>query len=124
MRIGEDDMTMINTQMQRRRAMLALGALAAVALAPQAASAQAGLEGVWKITNITATGANASVNASPQPSQMILTRGYYSFVQVASPTPRKASPNAANPARLTDAEKLARYEEWNAFAANAGTYEV
>jgi hypothetical protein len=25
---------------------------------------------------------------------------------------------------LTDAEKIARYEQWNPFIANAGTYEV
>ena len=31
---------------------------------------------------------------------------------------------AADAAKLTDAEKIARYEAWRALTANAGTYEV
>jgi hypothetical protein len=29
-----------------------------------------------------------------------------------------------DPEKLTDAEKIARYDEWAPFAASAGTYEV
>lgn len=32
--------------------------------------------------------------------------------------------NPRAPAKLTDAEKMTRYEAWAQFTANAGTYEV
>jgi len=38
--------------------------------------------------------------------------------------PRKPSPPAADPGQLTDAEKIARYDEWIPFGASAGTYEA
>ncbi|CAN5804677.1 hypothetical protein BH18ACI5_BH18ACI5_05850 [soil metagenome] len=39
-------------------------------------------------------------------------------------TPRKDLPTAQDPEKLTDAEKMARYEAWELLTANAGTYEI
>ena len=38
--------------------------------------------------------------------------------------PRTAAAAAKDPSNLTDAEKIARYEQWAQFIANAGTYEL
>ena len=38
--------------------------------------------------------------------------------------PRAAVAPAKDPQNLTDAEKIARYEQWRPFTANAGTYEI
>jgi hypothetical protein len=38
--------------------------------------------------------------------------------------PRAAVAPAKDPRNLTDAEKIARYEQWGPFIATAGTYEV
>lgn len=82
------------------------------------------LEGVWKVAEIVTTGANAATNSSPQPSLVIFARGHYSYLSVNGTTPRPSAAPARDSAKLTDAEKIARYEEWNNFTANAGTYEV
>ena len=82
------------------------------------------IDGAWKITEIVTTGANAATNASPQPSLIIFARGHYSWLHIGSATPRKQRAAAATPGRLTDAEKIAAYEERNPFTANSGTYEV
>jgi hypothetical protein len=82
------------------------------------------LDGVWKITEVITTGANAATNATPQPSLIIFARGHYSFVSVSGTQPRPTYPPPNDPSKLTDAEKLARFEQWNPFTANAGTFEV
>jgi len=92
----------------------------------QAAFAQDGLtakslEGVWKVTKVVTAGV---VNSNPQPGLLIITRGYYSALRVNGSEPRKQAPEPKDPKKLTDAEKLARYEEWAPYAASAGTYEV
>ena len=38
--------------------------------------------------------------------------------------PRKQAPEPKDPSHLTDAEKIALYNEWAAYGASAGTYEV
>jgi hypothetical protein len=43
---------------------------------------------------------------------------------VNSTAPRKSFGNAANAEKLTDAEKMARYDAWVDFTANTGTYQV
>ena len=93
------------------------------ALAQPAPTAQS-FEGVWKVTKVVKTGADAGVNIHPQPSLQIFYRGYYSIVRDISSEPRQPSPAAQNPTTLTDEEKIARYAEWAPFAASAGTYEV
>ena len=92
---------------------------------PQFSHAQGGsLEGAWRVSEVVVTGANASTNRSPQPGLFLFTGRHYSIVTVNGTAPRKETAAAANPAQLTDAEKLARYEAWRPFTANSGTYEV
>jgi len=88
----------------------------------QAGVAAASVEGVWRIAEVTTTGANAATNASPQPSLIIFARGHYAYLSVTQPRAKYEAPK--DPANLTDAEKIARYQQWNPFTANAGTYEL
>jgi len=60
----------------------------------------------------------------PQPGLIIFTKGYYSSMVVRASQPRATVAPAKDPANLTDAEKIARYEQWSPFTANSGTYEV
>jgi len=87
-------------------------------------SAAGSLEGVWKIVETVTTGADAATITDPQPSLVIFTKGHYGVLSVhgAQPRPQFAPPK--DPNKLTDAEKIARYEQWSRFTANAGTYEV
>src|SRR5215469_4593283 len=103
---------------------LALPILAAFifAVSGQAAFAQGALtaksfEGVWKVTRVVKTGANASTDTHPQPSLTIFYRGYYSVIRDNSSEPRKQSPEAKDPTKLTAAEKIAKYDEWAPFTA-------
>ena len=86
------------------------------------------LEGVWKVTEVVLPASNANEKptsmTSPQPGLLIFTKGYYSGIAVTGSQPRTAAAAAKDPSNLTDAEKIARYELWNQFLANAGTYEV
>jgi hypothetical protein len=108
-----------------RHALVTLLVLVPAVASPQTKPAAPSLEGVWRITEIVTTGANAVSNTKPQPSLVIFTRGgHYSYVTVNGTTPRPKFAPAKDPAKLTDAEKLARFEQWNPFAANAGTYQV
>jgi hypothetical protein len=79
------------------------------------------VEGVWKRTSVVVTGANPS-NTIPRTSVYIYTKRHYSHVFEGQP--RKPLPPPKDPAKLTDAEKLARYEAWSPFTAHAGTYEM
>jgi hypothetical protein len=79
---------------------------------------------VWKIVESVTTGSNASTISNPQPSLLIFTKGHYSIIMVPGAQPRPQFAPAKDPTKLTDAEKIARYEQWYRFAANAGTYEV
>lgn len=90
----------------------------------QGRAAAPSVEGVWKIAEVVTTGANAATNGSPQPSLIIFARGHYSYVSVNGATQRPTVAAAKDPNKLTDAEKIARYEQWNPFSANAGTYDV
>ncbi|SRR6266545_690199 len=86
------------------------------------------LEGVWKVAEVVEPASNANEKGtsitSPQPGLLIFTKGYYSSIAVTADQPRAAVAPAKDPRNLTDAEKLARYEQWRPFIANAGTYEV
>jgi len=108
----------------RNSAVMGLLTAAALLTAPQAAlAAGKGLEGVWKVTDVTVTGANPTTNPSPQANVYIFTHGHYSQIADTSRTPRTAAPvkDQANP---TDAEKLAKFQEWSSVIAQAGTYEL
>jgi hypothetical protein len=101
--------------------------LAMFLLVPMVASAQGAaspIDGVWKVTEVVTTGANAATVTNAQPGIVIFTRGYYSWVSVNGTAARTQSAAAKDPAKLTDAEKVARYAEWNPFTANSGTYET
>jgi hypothetical protein len=65
-----------------------------------------------------------AVITNPQPSLIIFSRGYYSEVFVRGEKPRAEVAPAKDPQNLTDEEKIARYEQWRQFAANAGTYQI
>lgn len=108
--------------MTRRAALLTLALLVPVVAAAQTPASP--IDGVWKITSVVTTGANASSVTAAQPALLIFARGYYSWVSVNGSTPRTQSPAAKEPGKLTDAEKVARYNEWNAFTANSGTFEI
>jgi hypothetical protein len=82
----------------------------------------ASIQGAWKLTEVVTTGANAATNASPQPSLYIFTGSHYSVVSVDSQQPRVNVQPAKVPGKLTDAEKLSRYEIWAPFTAQSGTY--
>ena len=88
------------------------------------AAATPAVQGVWKVSDIVATGANATTNNSPQPSLVIFTAGHYSYLSVNSVAERPVVPPAKDPAKLTDAEKIARFEQWNPFTAQSGTYQI
>jgi hypothetical protein len=106
-----------------RRALVALATTLSLVASPALAQSAAALEGVWKVTKVVATGANPLDIPNPAPSLYIFSRGHYANVADTSRTPRTSVTfkDAANP---TDAERLAKYQEWNFFAAQAGTYEV
>lgn len=86
------------------------------------------LEGVWKIAERITPGtdphAREVTNPRPLPSVIIFTKGYYSQVYETGGEPRTAVARAKDPQNLTDAEKIARYEQWRPFNANSGTYEI
>lgn len=88
------------------------------------AKPSASIQGAWKVAEIVTTGANAVTNTNPQPSLYIFTNRHYSITSVNGAQVRPKAEAAKTPSALTTAEKLARYEEWNAFTANAGTYEI
>jgi hypothetical protein len=85
------------------------------------------VEGVWKVAEVVAPPSNPNEKGtsmtSPQPGLLIFTKGYYSGIAVTADQPRTGA-SAKDPRNPTDAEKIARYEEWRPFIANAGTYEV
>ncbi len=88
------------------------------------------VEGVWKITQVILTFSNVAGKDStitvnnPQPDLIIFTKGYCSLLAVRRSQPRTAVAPAKDPQKLTDDEKIARYEEWSEFTANSGTYEI
>jgi hypothetical protein len=110
--------------MKRYALTLVLSVLSASAAFAQTKSP---IEGVWKIAEVIPPSSNPTVKptpiTSPQPGLLIFTRGYYSVVVVTGNTPR-AAVEPKDRQNLTDAEKIAFYEQWRAFTANSGTYEI
>ncbi len=82
------------------------------------------LQGAWRVTEVIPGAPGEAPNKQPQPSLYIFAKRHYSIVAVTGTEARTGSAAPADAAKLTDAEKIARYETWRAFAANAGTYEV
>ena len=113
-------MKFLSAPVSRSLFILAAFALAQPAFAQEGLTAQS-LEGVWKITRVVQAGVT---DTNPQPSLQIFSRGYFSIIRVNGHETRKESPAPKDPEKLTDAEKIARYDEWAPYAASAGTYEV
>jgi hypothetical protein len=88
------------------------------------ASTSSSIQGVWKITELVRTGANAANIKAPQPSLYIFTPRHYSIISVNGTQARPAVAAFKNPDKPTDAEKLAMYGMWSPFTANSGTYEI
>jgi len=86
------------------------------------------IEGVWKIAEYIRPGKSSAEKdtaiTDPQPGLFIFTRNYFSQVFVMGDRPRDAVAAFKDRQNPTDAEKIARYEQWRPFAANAGTYEI
>jgi hypothetical protein len=82
------------------------------------------LQGAWRVTDVVTTGANAETNKNPQPGLYLFTQKHYSIVTDNATAPRKDFGAARERGKLTDAEKIARYEVWDKFSANSGTYQV
>src|SRR5215210_3926529 len=82
------------------------------------------IQGAWRVTEVSGTGANAPPNKSPQPGLYIFTKRHYSIVSVGGTTSRENLAAPQDPEKLTDAEKIARYEAWELLTANTGTYEI
>ncbi len=95
--------------------VLTIGILATVLSAQ--GTARKPIEGVWKVTEIVVTGADASNVPNPQPSLVIFTASHYSMMYVTGNQARKLF-NAEDP---TNAEKIAAFDS---FVANTGTYDL
>jgi hypothetical protein len=80
-------------------------------------SAEAALQGAWRVAQVVRSGAGAGVNDSPQPGLLLFAGRHYSYTLLTGDEPRPDLPN-----RLPTAEELLMV--WNPFSANAGTFEV
>ena len=123
---GESLMRFIlSAPMSRSVALVVLASFAFTFPGPAAFAQDAptakSFEGVWKVTKVVQAGV---LNTNPQPGLLIFTRGYYSTTRVTASEARKQAPAPKDPAHLTDAEKIALYNEWAGYGASAGTYEV
>lgn len=105
------------------RKVIALGVLllplVATGAFTQSKKATNPLQGVWKVTEVTTTGPNASTNKNPQPGLYIFMNQYYSVLEVSGDKPRPDYPR--------DWDKATASQVWDVvgpFSANAGTYEV
>jgi hypothetical protein len=104
-----------------RRTYMRLDRPAAAGTKPQA------IEGAWKLTSTVITGANASANRKQEPNVYLFKNGYYGFVSQdggQEAPPRRTLQPPKDAAKLTDAEKIARYEHWAPGAAQGGQYEM
>lgn len=98
-------------------------------LLPVIASAQARpssspVQGVWRVQERVITGANPSSTTSPQPGIYIFTARHYRVVQIPGTQPRPKFEAPKDPAKPTDAEKVAMYAQWQPFNAASGTYDI
>ena len=88
-----------------------------LALRPAGNTDAGGLDGVWKVVEVTVTNAEGTTtNPVEQPNLTIFTDGHYATLNVFGDEPRAQLPDDP-----TDEQVLAA---WRPFGANAGTYEV
>ena len=114
--------------MKRRGVVIAVCLLAA---STASAQTKTPLEGVWKIAEVIFPDTSPFVksgdprtNSNPEPSLIIFTRRYYSRLNIEGQGPRPPVARPKDPQNLSDAEKIALYEQWRPFTATAGTYEI
>ena len=110
--------------MLRRALVITSFATVSAVMSVQAQSARPSVQGTWTLAEVVTTGANAATNSNPQPGLYIFTNRHYSLVSVTSTQPRPNVPPAKTPGKLTDAEKVARYDMWSPLTAQSGTYEI
>jgi hypothetical protein len=103
-------------------AVAGLMALVGAPLFAQSGAASQSIQGVWRVTEVTTTGPNASTNSSPQPSQYIFTPKHFSFIRINATKPRPDLTREQEPT-ATAAQLLAVYG-FDALSAQSGTYEV
>jgi hypothetical protein len=115
----------VNKKITLAVAATALAGLMALVGAPllsqSGAASQPTIQGVWRVTEVTTTGPNASKNSSPQPSQYIFTPKHYSIVRINA---TKARPDLTRDQEqsATAAQLLAVYGP--VLSAQADTYEL
>jgi hypothetical protein len=90
--------------------------------------ANASMKGVWRGTTSVRTGADPQSNLNRQPNILIYTETHYCQVAqdggVAALPSRKPVAAPKDPNKLTDAEKIARYEQWAPLGVQCGRYTV
>jgi hypothetical protein len=91
-------------------------------LSQSRAASEPTIQGVWRVTEVTTTGKDASTNKSPQPGLYIFTGRHYSLVRVTASTARPDLGPEDYP-KATAAQLLALWGP-SAFAAFSGTYEL
>ena len=116
----------VNKKLTLAVAATAVAGLMALVGAPLLSQSKAAseptIQGVWRITEVTTTGPNASKNTSPQPSLYIYTAKHYSLIRINATTARPDLPQD-QVAKATAAQLLAVWGP-SAFSAQSGTYEI
>lgn len=80
------------------------------------AQMRSGLQGAWRIVEVTTTGPSASTNTNPRPSLYLFTAKHYSLTREDGTTPRTAAESPTS-----TADELRNILQ---FSAQAGTYEI
>ena len=116
----------MNKKLTLAVAVTAVAGLMALVGAPllsqSRAASQPTIQGVWRVTEKTTTGPNASTNKSPQPGLYIFTAKHYSLIRINGTTARPDMPQGQQ-TKATAAQLLAVWGP-SAFGAQAGTYEL
>ena len=91
---------------------------------PQTSAAR--VAGVWRV--LESVDESGPVPSTPrtthQPAIYIFTERHYSIQSINGAEPRPDLAPSKTPGKLSDADKLARYEHWARFTANSGTYDL
>jgi hypothetical protein len=61
---------------------------------------------------------------NPRPNLLIFTKRHYSELIEMGVAPRLEVAAPADPQKLTDSEKIARYEQWRPFTAHSGSMRL
>ncbi|MFN0278341.1 MAG: hypothetical protein ACKVRN_07035 [Pyrinomonadaceae bacterium] len=84
-----------------------------------AAQSKSGIQGVWKLTEVTTTGPEGKTMKATQPGMYLFTKTHYSIINVVGDKPREVMEDYS---KATQEQLLSIFV--NGFRANAGTYEV